>query len=164
MQPQKSYKEPFFLGYLAIVNIVNNKPANDNKPNSWLEDIADKEAEKNRVSSPSNIVYLDDYRQKRQNFDYESTKGTYLNRRQQALTDFSDRVPGKHVSTFSRNEMPGVLGFTYLGQGRMALRDDLTGKTKKMVDIHESIHAPDEYETRVLTDWIMSKPSNKYIK
>ena len=109
-------------------------------------------------------MYLDDYRQKRQNFDYESTKGTYLNRRQQALTDFSDRVPGKHVSTFSRNEMPGVLGFTYLGQGRMALRDDLTGKTKKMVDIHESIHTPDEYETRVLTDWIMSKPSNKYIK
>jgi len=33
-----------------------------------------------------------------------------------------------------------------------------------MVDIHESIHTPDEYETRILTDWIMMKQRPKYIK
>ena len=60
--------------------------------------------------------------------------------------------------------MGSVLGFTYLGQGYMALRDDLAGKTKRMVDIHESIHTPDEYETRILTDWIMSRPRNKYVR
>jgi hypothetical protein len=31
-----------------------------------------------------------------------------------------------------------------------------------MVDIHESIHTPDEYETRVLTDHIMDKTPPKY--
>ena len=80
------------------------------------------------------------------------------------MHDFSDRVPGKHVDTLPGNLMGNVLGFTYLGQDRMTLRDDLVGKTKKMVDIHESIHTPDEYETRRLTDWIMSKANSKYIK
>ena len=54
--------------------------------------------------------------------------------------------------------MGGILGYTYLGESFMARRDDLTGSTARMVDIHESIHTPDEYETRILTDWIMEKP------
>lgn len=156
---QKTYEEPeVFLEYLAM---PNKKSANDNKPKSELENIVDEDTEK---KPSSNVVYLDDYRQKRQNADYESTTGTYLNRRQQALNDFSDRVPGKWVDVFPANMMGSVLGFTYLGQGYMALRDDLTGKTKKMVDIHESIHTPDEYETRILTEWIMSRLRIKYIK
>ena len=162
MLPQKNYEEPgVFWKYFTL---SNKKPANDNKPENELERIADEEAEKNRANPSLNVVYLDGYRQKRQNNDYESTIGTYLNRRQQALHDFSDRVPGKWVDVFPANMMGSVLGFTYLGQGYMALRDDLIGKTKKMVDIHESIHTPDEYETRILTDWIMSKPRIKYIK
>ena len=40
----------------------------------------------------------------------------------------------------------------------------LAGKTARMVDIHESIHTSDEYETRVLTSWIMEKGRGKYIK
>ena len=79
------------------------------------------------------------------------------------MTNFEDRVPGKHVDVHPASMMGGVLGFTYLGQDRMALRDDLISM-KRMVDIHESIHTPDEYETRVLTDWIMSKPRMKYFK
>jgi hypothetical protein len=60
--------------------------------------------------------------------------------------------------------MGGILGFTYLGQNKMALRDDLVGD-KEMVDVHESIHTPDEYETRILTDWIlMKKPMDKYVR
>jgi len=46
----------------------------------------------------------------------------------------------------------------------MGRRADLTGQTARMVDIHESIHTPDEYETRVLTSWIMEKVRGKYIK
>ena len=80
------------------------------------------------------------------------------------MHDFSDRVPGKFVNVFPESVMGGVLGFTYLGENFMGLRADLAGKMKKMVDIHESIHTPDEYETRILTDWIMMKQRPKYIK
>jgi|TARA_Y100000310_G_scaffold343858_1_gene453527 hypothetical protein len=109
------------------------------------------------------LVYENNYEKERLSVSYKSTLGAYLNRRQDALHNFEDRVPGKHVDIFSASSMPGVLGFTYLGQDRMALRDDLIGM-KREVDIHESIHTPDEYETRILTDWIMSKSKAKYIK
>ncbi len=111
----------------------------------------------------SKITYDGVQGRERPAIDYQSTIGTYLNKRQEALTDFSDRVPGKFVNVFPESIMGGVLGFTYLGENFMGLREDLTGRLKKMVDIHESIHTPDEYETRILTDWIMSKERPKYI-
>tara|TARA_Y100000294_G_C8562301_1_gene339513 strand:+ start:1872 stop:2747 length:876 start_codon:yes stop_codon:yes gene_type:complete len=110
------------------------------------------------------LVYENNYEKERLNVSYKSTKSTYLNRRQDALHNFEDRVPGKHVNVFPESIMGGVLGFTYLGENFMGLRADLTGRLKNMVDIHESIHTPDEYETRILTDWIMSKPKGKYVK
>ena len=58
--------------------------------------------------------------------------------------------------------MGGVLGFTYLSSGKMARRDDLFGDMAKMVDVHEAIHTPDEYETRVLTDWMLKKERPRY--
>ena len=110
------------------------------------------------------LVYENNYEKERLNVSYKSTKSTYLNRRQDALHNFEDRVPGKHVNVFPESIMGGVLGFTYLGENFMGLRADLTGRLKNMVDIHESIHTPDEYETRILTDWIMSKAKSKYVK
>ena len=58
--------------------------------------------------------------------------------------------------------MGGILGFTYLGENFMARRDDLVGDMAKMVDVHEAIHTPDEYETRVLTSWMLSREKMKY--
>ena len=109
------------------------------------------------------MVYENNYEKERLSVAYRLTKGAYLNRRHEALHDFSDRVPGKHVDILPASVMGGILGFTYLGQDRMTLRDDLIGD-KKMVDIHESIHTPDEYETRILTSWIMSKERVRYFK
>ena len=143
--------------------IKGNEKLNEDNYSIIIKKEKDKKNEAGDNCSVS-LVYENDYKEERLSIHYKSAIGAYLNRRQQALNDFSDRVPGKHVSSFSRNEMPGVLGFTYLGQDRMALRDDLIGKTRKMVDIHESIHTPDEYETRILTDWIMSRPKNKYAR
>jgi len=31
-----------------------------------------------------------------------------------------------------------------------------------MVDLHESIHTPDEYETRVITEWMLSDDDTSY--
>ena len=78
--------------------------------------------------------------------------------------DMTNRVPLKWLNILPENIMGGVLGFTYLGENFMGRRADLTGWMARMVDIHESIHTPDEYETRVLTSWIMEKARSKYIK
>lgn len=86
----------------------------------------------------------------------------YKKRREESIQDFSDRVPGKFVHVFPHSIMGGVLGFTYLGENFMGKREDMVGN--KMVDVHESIHTDNEYETRVLTDWILSREKDKYIR
>lgn len=110
------------------------------------------------------LVYERNYERERLSISYKTALSNYLKKREDALQDFSDRVPGKHMHIMPENLMGNVLGFTYLGENFMARRADLTGKMAKMVDIHESIHTPDEYETRILTDWIMSKNRMRYIK
>ena len=88
----------------------------------------------------------------------------YVEMFQNSKEDMSSRVPLKWVNILPESQMGGILGFTYLGDNSMGRRADLTGQTARMVDIHESIHTPDEYETRVLTSWIMEKVKGKYVK
>lgn len=135
-----------------------------NNPTEYSISIKKEKENKTQDNYSISLVYENNYEEERLSINYKSTIGAYLNRRQEALHNFEDRVPGKHVDVLPASVMGGILGFTYLGQDRMTLRDDLIGETKKMVDIHESIHTPDEYETRILTDWIMEKPRPKYIK
>ncbi len=101
------------------------------------------------------IQYIEDYSK-------ENIIISYKNLRHEQMHDFSDRVPGKSVQVFPRSIMGGVLGFTYLGENFMGLREDQIGS--KMVNIHECIHTPDEYETRILTEWIMQKERQRYFK
>ena len=95
---------------------------------------------------------------------YKQQLKNYLQKHIEDKEDMSSRVPLKWLNILPETSMGGVLGFTYLGENFMARRADLTGKTARMVDIHESIHTPDEYETRVLTSWIMEKVKGKYVK
>jgi len=141
--------------------IKENKEKNN--PTEYSISIKKEKENKTRDNYSISLIYENNYEEERLSISYRSTIGAYLNRRQEALHNFEDRVPGKHVDVLPASVMGSVLGFTYLGQDRMTLRDDLIGD-KKMVDIHESIHTPDEYETRVLTDWIMSKEKVRYIK
>jgi len=156
--------DDYGLNKLDPINKINkNNKLNDSKKLYSFSIKRKKDIVENKSYSIK-IAYEDNYEQERLTINYKSAIRAYLDKREQALTDFSDRVPGKNVHIFSESQMPGVLGFTYLGDNYMALRADLTGDLKKMVDIHESIHTPDEYETRVLTDWIMSKEKMKYVK
>ena len=95
---------------------------------------------------------------------YKEKISSYLKKHIENKKDFSQRVHLKPLTILPANSMGSVLGFTYIGENFMARRADLTGKTARMVDIHESIHTPDEYETRCLTLWIMSRERSKYIK
>ena len=109
-------------------------------------------------------VYKINYQKERLISSYISTIGTYLNRRMKALHDFTDRVPGKFMNTLPKSIMGGILGFTYLGSNSVTRRDDLSGDFAYEVDVHECIHTPDEYETRRITEWMMSEENDGYIR
>lgn len=85
----------------------------------------------------------------------------YPSERENALQDFTNRLD-KTLHIIPKSIMGGVLGYTYLGENFMARRDDLTGDKALMVDVHEAIHTPDEYETRVLTDWMLTRERMRY--
>ena len=152
------------LDRLNPLNKINNEKLKDNKKNQYSFSIINKKDNKNSGNYSVKIAYDSNYEEERLAISYKSTIGAYLNKRQESLHDFTDRVPGKFVNIFPESVMGGILGFTYLGENFMGLRADLTGSLKKMVDIHESIHTPDEYETRILTDWIMSREKARYIR
>lgn len=110
------------------------------------------------------INYEDNYAEERLTITYKLQLKNYMKQHIEDKQDMTNRVPLKWLNILPENIMGGVLGFTYLGENFMGRRADLTGKTARMADIHESIHTPDEYETRVLTSWIMEKARGKYIK
>lgn len=125
--------------------------------------------EKNKNNNAKNnysikVVYEDDYNEERLSVSYRRQVDGYLQRHIESREDFTERVPLKFLNILPETMMGGVLGFTYIGDHSMGRRADLTGGTARMVDIHESIHTPDEYETRCITQWIMSKEKSKYIK
>lgn len=82
---------------------------------------------------------------------------SYLESRERNMTDLTDKVPPKTVHKQPWNWMGGVLGYTVRNEGWIVLRDDLHGDMKNLVDVHESIHTNNEYETRVITSWMLSK-------
>lgn len=110
------------------------------------------------------ISYEDNYAEERLSITYRQQLKQYMRQHIGDKEDMTNRVPLKWLNILPETIMGGVLGFTYLGENFMGRRADLVGKTARMVDIHESIHTPDEYETRVLTSWIMEKVRGKYVK
>ncbi len=137
---------------------------NDNKNNGYKISILDK---KENINPPNGysikINYGYNNNEEKLNISYGYSIG-YLQKHIEGKNDFTERVPLKWLNVLPETMMGGVLGFTYIGDPSMGRRADLTGKTARMVDIHESIHTPDEYETRVLTEWIISKFTSRYIK
>lgn len=110
------------------------------------------------------ISYEDRYGEERLTITYRQQLKNYMKKHIESREDMTNMVPLKWLNIFPESMMGGILGFTYLGENFMGRRADLTGKTARMVDIHESIHTPDEYETRILTSWIMEKAIPKYVK
>ncbi|MBI2657800.1 hypothetical protein HYX08_03860, partial [Candidatus Woesearchaeota archaeon] len=90
------------------------------------------------------ISYEDRYGEERLSITYRQQLKNYLKKHIEDKEDMTNRVPLKWLNILPESMMGGVLGFTYLGENFMGRRADLTGKTARMVDIHESIHTPDE--------------------
>ena len=132
---------------------------------AYSTELTDKKGTRDRVAPYSIVIlYEDRYGEERLSITYRQQLKNYMQQHANSKEDMSNMVPLKWLNILPETMMGGILGFTYLGDNSMGRRADLTGKTARMVDIHESIHTPDEYETRVLTSWIMEKARGKYIK
>lgn len=131
----------------------------------YSSEIVNKKDVKDKVAPYSmKINYEDNYSEERLSITYRQQLKNYMQEHIKSKEDMTNRVPLKWLNILPETMMGGVLGFTYLGENFMARRADLVGSTARMVDIHESIHTPDEYETRCLTQWIISKEKTKYVK
>jgi hypothetical protein len=106
-------------------------------------------------------VVLFNYDAEKKGYHVNYITEEYASRVDRARDDFTSRID-KSLELLPKSLMGGILGFTYLGSGKMTRRDDLFGDMALMVDVHESIHTPDEYETRRLTDWILLRERPKY--
>ncbi|MBS3124094.1 hypothetical protein J4437_05685 [Candidatus Woesearchaeota archaeon] len=85
-----------------------------------------------------------------------SIQNDYLTRFRNEQKDLLKFIPLAHIDKFPKNGNEGLYGWTWRNKnGKVNLREDLTGTKKLEVDIHECCHTPDEYETRVLTAEIM---------
>jgi hypothetical protein len=77
----------------------------------------------------------------------------YEANRRIAKKDFTCLAPNKRMEKL---KMPdGLYGFTYLGSDYMAINDSLLPEKNYETQVHEAIHTNDEYETRVLTRWML---------
>jgi hypothetical protein len=95
---------------------------------------------------------------------YKQTSRDYKKDFAMSFSDFTHLIPNKRLEKKQPTHMGGAYGFTYSPPALdyMCLDNTLTGKFKDEVDVHESIHTPDEYETRVLSRWMIEEKGNKY--
>ncbi len=82
---------------------------------------------------------------------------------EQRMDDIADTTRFLPVKHHIFEHMPeGLFGYTFIGSDKVYINQSLVGARKEETIVHESIHTPDEYETRVLTSWILNKETNKY--
>lgn len=71
--------------------------------------------------------------------------------------DFTNNIPNKKLIVEPKSILGGVLGWTILGWDTMGKRSDMIySHMNRYVEVHEGIHTDDEYETRVISDWMLS--------
>lgn len=81
----------------------------------------------------------------------------------QRIDDITDTTRFLPVKNHIFEQMPeGLFGYTFIGSDKVYINQSLVGARKEETIVHESIHTPDEYETRVITSWILNKETNKY--
>lgn len=93
---------------------------------------------------------------------YRRPQESYLERRLIEISDFTHLIPLKRTEFLPHLFNRGVYGFTEPNGNYMAIDRDLMPEQKQKTDVHESIHTSWEYETRVLTDWMLSRELGNY--
>ena len=93
-----------------------------------------------------------------QHLQYNSIQShSYQIQFRQERRDWLKFVPFATVRKFPRSGNEGLYGWTIRGSGIINQRDDLEFIDYRLQNaVHEAIHTNDEYETRRLTEWIMT--------
>src|SRR3989338_5827066 len=93
-------------------------------------------------------------------------KENYLKSWWEQKRDTIKFIPLTRIEYFPEQGFEGLYGWTYRLEGKIHLRQGLKEEKKRETDIHESIHTSDEYETRILTKWILEEENlkEKYYK
>ncbi len=92
--------------------------------------------------------------------DYSIPFGNYMQKLEESRQDFTNLAPNKWVEKMPLS--PGFYGFTYLGEQWMGVNDNLLPAQNFKTQLHEAIHTDNEYETRLITDWMLSREKPKY--
>ena len=161
----KAEQREFFREAIRRKQLVAEKSF-DGKRNTIFMLDEEKETVRHRIrkveitQSNENPELTDDSNQSAlQIYKYSSSYNlfnqSYLKKLEAIRKDFTPRAPFKTVHKFHPNQMGSVLGFTYIGENFMGIRDDLDPAELHEVELHEAIHTPDEYETRVITKWML---------
>jgi len=56
----------------------------------------------------------------------------------------------------------GFYGWTYSGEDYMQISRNISYEKARETILHELIHTPDEYETRIITRWMIDNTKKKY--
>jgi len=94
------------------------------------------------------MTYLRQKYKKKPSFVEEYEKNMILSK-----NDVTRHIPNKRIK---KRKLPsGLYGYTSLGMDYMVINNNLTQEKDYETQIHEAIHTNDEYETRLLTQWIL---------
>lgn len=93
---------------------------------------------------------------------YRAPHESYLERWLMDRNDFSRNIPLKSVEFDSHLLQAGIYGMTYLASSHTTRDRFLMPEKARETDVHECIHTDWEYETRLLTQWILSGDIGSY--
>ena len=93
---------------------------------------------------------------------YQRTS-SYLEKLKELKKDFTG-IADKHME---KKFLPdGLFGYTWLNDVKMVINESISSYQSFKTQVHEAIHTEWEYQTRVLTEWMVSikQEVKKYFK
>lgn len=152
-------KEDEFIELFIKDKFIDNRKITEEEKRKFKE--AKKEVlfeqtsiKKNQLKKINNNQYL---KKIKNSINYFSFVKDYFQDLLRSKQDFTNNIPNKKLIIEPKSILGGVLGWTILGWDTMGKRDDMNySHMNRYVEVHEGIHTDDEYETRVISDWMLS--------
>ena len=144
-------------------NIRNNGLKKDNTCDDIIEDILLQHIIKNKEYKLTVYEKEKDGEEYFPKQNYSASLKDYQELRLEEILDVSRFFPVKNLVI---EQMPAyLLGYTAIGASNIFRNEMLISGSEKAyeVDVHETIHTDDEFETRILTSWILDKDVNRYL-
>ncbi len=163
-------REDEFIELFIKDNFIDNKKFTEEKKNGFKEAKKEVIFEQNSINKNSieknqlknNPIEKNNYQKKIINsVNYISFVKNYFEDILRSKQDFTNNIPNKKLIIEPKSILGGILGWTILGWDTMGKRSDMFySHMNNYVEVHEGIHTDDEYETRVISDWMLGYDPN----